>query len=198
MTFQDAPPVSADKSHWRLWARRQVRNTTVAQWQAVAQKICSHLAQTPAFKAAERVLLYWPIANKEPDLTGLLARFPEKTWALPYAETPSGFFAARYAYNDPIEWHPTWGVYQPAGLPGVTKIVPDLVIAPALLTDAQGVRLGHGQGLYDRYLATLLKQNAAAKVLWAVSQAQLVPKLPSSHWDIAANGLVSESGLIWL
>ena len=57
----------------------------------------------------------------------------------------------------------------------------DLMLVPALCCDVRGVRLGHGGGYYDRYLAD-------AAFPWAVvcPQALLAAAVPADPWDVIA------------
>ncbi|WP_181350113.1 5-formyltetrahydrofolate cyclo-ligase [Thalassobacillus sp. CUG 92003] len=67
----------------------------------------------------------------------------------------------------------------------------DLLLVPGLLFDAEGFRIGHGGGFYDRYLT----QYEGVKLSLA-SQQQIVETLPHESFDIPVDHILTESGFI--
>lgn len=75
--------------------------------------------------------------------------------------------------------------------PGYETAAPetlDLVLVPAVACDAEGHRLGHGAGYYDRYLPRVPEERRLA-VLWDF---QIVPAVPSDSFDQRMSGFVTE------
>ncbi len=67
-----------------------------------------------------------------------------------------------------------------------------LIFVPSLLFDKQGVRLGYGQGYYDRLLA----ENKLAISMGLAFSEHLQEKLPKMDWDISVQYLAHEFGIV--
>jgi 5-formyltetrahydrofolate cyclo-ligase len=102
------------------------------------------------------------------------------------------------ARDQPLEFHhvPDGEVLEPGsfGIPEPLrhwpKARPALLLVPLLAFDAEGYRLGHGGGFYDRTLA-LLKVPAIG-IAYA---GQEVASLPRGPHDMALNMVVTEQGI---
>lgn len=94
----------------------------------------------------------------------------------------------------PLRWAPydgvealvavRWGLREPAG-PGLdpgTIADAAVVLVPALAVDRAGVRLGKGQGRYDRSLPLA---DPAARLVAVVRDPEVVPALPTEPHDVA-------------
>lgn len=79
----------------------------------------------------------------------------------------------------------------PAGPPA-----PDLIIAPGLAFDRDGIRLGMGGGYYDRLLA-LPRHNNSLRIGLAYAF-QLADSLPRQPWDVPVHAVCTEKGLVWI
>ena len=91
-----------------------------------------------------------------------------------------------------------WGLLEPAEplLPESALAEATLVIAPALAVDRSGVRLGRGQGFYDRSLSG---RNLQARLVAVVRDPELVDELPAEPHDIPmTHALTPRRGLIRL
>lgn len=73
---------------------------------------------------------------------------------------------------------------------------PDLIIAPGLAFDRNGIRLGMGGGYYDRLLA--LPRHAASRRVGLAYSFQLVDSLPREAWDMPVHAVCTEKGLVWI
>ena len=95
--------------------------------------------------------------------------------------------------DGPMERH-RYGFDQPtAGAPVVPPEEIAAVIVPGLAFDRAGGRLGHGQGWYDRWLATLGDHVLRIGV---VTTARLVPHVPTEDHDVPMTHVVTESETI--
>ncbi len=123
-----------------------------------------------------RVLL--PVAHNAADGTPLLLRWGEYR--------PDTLTRGRWGLLEPPEpWLPTSALAE-AGL----------VLVPALAVDRSGVRLGRGQGFYDRSLSG---RNPQAQLIAVVRDEELVDELPAEPHDIPmTHALTPRGGLIAL
>ncbi|MGQ0559453.1 MAG: 5-formyltetrahydrofolate cyclo-ligase [Sphingosinicella sp.] len=82
-----------------------------------------------------------------------------------------------------------WGMGQPpADAPTAT---PDLLIVPLVLADRGGVRIGHGQGHFDRALARL-RETAHVRAIGIGWSSQVVEgPLPADPWDVHLDALAT-------
>ena len=78
--------------------------------------------------------------------------------------------------------------------PEEPEIVPEVVITPLLLFDADGFRLGYGGGFYDRTLARLRAGGGAVSVGVAFA-AQEVDQVPREPFDQPMDWIVTEDGV---
>ena len=91
-----------------------------------------------------------------------------------------------------------WGLREPPGprLPASALADASLVLVPALAVDRSGVRLGRGQGFYDRSLKGL---NPQARLVAIVRDEELVDELPSEPHDVRmTHALTPKRGVIAL
>jgi len=74
----------------------------------------------------------------------------------------------------------------------------DVVLVPVVAFDADGYRVGQGQGFYDRALAALAAPRPGpGPVLIGVAHSfQQVDEAPRHPWDVALDAVVTESGLV--
>ena len=68
----------------------------------------------------------------------------------------------------------------------------DAVLVPAVAFDRRGYRVGYGGGYYDRFLP---KVPRAAKI-GAVFACQIVPEVPIDRYDVQAERIATEEGII--
>ncbi|MGH3738465.1 MAG: 5-formyltetrahydrofolate cyclo-ligase [Micromonosporaceae bacterium] len=105
---------------------------------------------------------------------------------LDWAEYDGSLAPGRYGLREPTG--PRLG---PAALAGA-----DLVIAPAVAVDSEGVRLGRGGGSYDRALARV---PAGVPVVVPLYDDELVDRLPAEPHDVRVSAVVTPSrGLVRL
>ena len=91
-----------------------------------------------------------------------------------------------------------WGLFEPPEpwLPASALAEAGLVLVPALAVDRSGVRLGRGQGFYDR---SLRNRNPQARLIAVVRDKELVDELPAEPHDIPmTHALAPHAGLITL
>ena len=89
-----------------------------------------------------------------------------------------------------------WGLLEPTGPRlGASAIAgASLVLVPALAVSADGVRLGKGQGHYDRSLPLV-----TAPLVAVVRDSEVLDEVPAEPHDVRMNGVLTPSaGLRWL
>ncbi|PTY00010.1 hypothetical protein DB346_19585 [Verrucomicrobia bacterium LW23] len=159
---------------------RQLRQAMSDEQRAAASAaVCRHAMELPAWKAAQRAMLFVPMPRSEPDIRPLL----ETLWAegreaaLPWfaeSATETGLASAQPGVGE-VPGAPSvppplmearlvrsWGdlhmglsgFMQPrADCPRVDDSQSlDFILVPGQAFDAQGGRLGRGRGDYDRFL----------------------------------------------
>lgn len=136
---------------------------------------------------------YWPIAT-EIDVRPLLARLDERgvTCALPVvmaADAPLVF--RRWRPEDALA-EGVYGTRHP--LPDVAEVVPDVILAPLLAVDHDGLRLGHGGGFYDRTLTTL-RARRTVTVVGVGYAIQLIDRVPHGPGDQRVDWILTDAGL---
>jgi 5-formyltetrahydrofolate cyclo-ligase len=101
--------------------------------------------------------------------------------------------------DSPLDWavHPAgFGLLEPTGPRlGASAIAgASLVLVPALAVSLDGVRIGKGQGHYDRSLP-LVK----APLVGVVRDSEVLSEVPAEPHDVRMNGVLTPSvGLRWL
>jgi len=155
-----------------------------------SRTISDRVVALPEFQRAEVVLGYLSLPG-EVNVDGILS-----------AAWKAGKRVAVPAVRDDGEYMPVWLTPDESLIPGGFQVrqpvvpfwaKPDafgLVVVPGVAFTAQGDRLGHGKGFYDRMLARL-----GAKVPSKVGVCfsfQLAPELPVNDLDVGMNVVVTE------
>lgn len=189
--MQDARPQRPSKAVWRATLRNRLDAIDVDTAARAAARVAERLLALPEVRAAERVLCCLSFGSEL------------DTWRLVDELLTSGrqVFVPRVAAGDPmLHLHPfpctlttlSFGLRQPA--PGAPELAPDAVdqtIDVALVLglgfDRRGVRLGHGAGYFDRFLA-----GRPFPAIGICQAAQLVVELPAEPHDQRMAAVVTE------
>ena len=78
-----------------------------------------------------------------------------------------------------------YGIPEPLGAAAAEP--PDLILVPCLAATAEGVRLGHGAGYYDRFL-----RNQPGARICLCFRAMLADALPEDSWDVPMDLVLTE------
>lgn len=188
--------------HQLLATRRAVPADVRA---AETQLLCQHLDDLENLEdtvTGGTVCAYVPVGN-EPgsvELLDVLLRRTERV-LVPVARTTAANVAAPLCwgeYRPGTLSHGRWGLLEPPGpwLPASALTDASLVLVPALAVDRCGVRLGRGQGFYDR---SLPGRNPRARLIAVVRDNELVEQLPAEPHDVPmSHALTPRGGLIAL
>jgi len=132
---------------------------------------------------------YYPLLG-EPDLFKLLF-LKEEQFALPSISNQSMSFV-KYTAGDSLENMGFREVYQPAKK---TITFPNLIIVPGLSFSISGYRLGFGNGYYDKYFASHLRDRSILTI-GVCFHDKLTEYLPFNENDHKFDYIVTEKILI--
>ncbi len=151
------------------------------------------LISLPVLQKARTVFCYVSV-GKEPNTHRLIEYLLAEGKAVAVPRCQSGGLMDACPLSDFSELLPApFGLLEPG--PATEVVGPerlDLVLAPCVAADAQGGRLGHGGGYYDRFLA---KVNCP--VLCLCHGPLLLPKIPMDVYDRKMDAVITEDGLIY-
>jgi 5-formyltetrahydrofolate cyclo-ligase len=192
-----SPPVPTSKDAWRTQFRDYRRALSSASYRARSSLIGHRALTVPDVVDAQVIHTYWPLRDRgevdtRPLITALRGRGAEVVLPVVTSfdpETPT-LEHRRYAGPSALEAN-RWGIREPTGTDRVDPEVLDLVIVPALGTDREGHRLGHGSGYYDAFLQSVTCPRVAL-----VYEACVVRSLPSAPHDVPMTTLVTEGNVI--
>lgn len=131
-------------------------------------------------------MAYFPLGN-EPDLLSCLTR----PWYLPKIVS-RGIMEARQYIPERLTKN-RFGILEPdLSCPTIEPQNLKIILAPALLVDLSGNRLGFGNGYYDRFL----KNCPHALKIACVYDWQIIPKIPSLKHDIPMDIIITEKRIL--
>lgn len=186
--MRDTP---AEKQALRQALRQQRRALRPEQQRSAAQALCHWAPQLPSWKQAQRVALYLAADGEiDPSPLAQLARQAGMETFLPVIDdTPNLQFAAWDADSELV--HNRFQLLQPVDTaPTCDPNTLDIVFLPLVGWDQDGNRLGMGGGFYDRSLA-----GVDVVRIGLAHSCQEVTGLPTDHWDIRLDHIVTASGL---
>ena len=131
--------------------------------------------------------LVWMAMAGELDLGPVVEALPERQWLT--TRTPSSGPLTVHPYHSPSEHH-RFGFRQPVA--ASTRISPSrigVVLAPGLVFDRHGGRLGWGKGYYDRLLAEVGHKVPRVGV---TLERWVEDRLPQEPHDIAMTHLITD------
>ncbi|MDP8958339.1 MAG: 5-formyltetrahydrofolate cyclo-ligase [Actinomycetota bacterium] len=184
--MRDSPGPSASKASWRRWARKARATLELAP---LSEELVDRLAAWPPLRQARLVLGYLPLPG-EPDLTPLPDLLPGHSFAV--TRTPLQGPLTVHPLTSPMERH-RLGFWQPvAQAPAIAPEDVDVALVPGLAFDRCGVRLGQGEGHFDRFLPALPPQ---ALLVGVAPAALVVAELPRQPHDVRMTHLATERGI---
>lgn len=183
------PDAAAQKRELRHELRGRLAHVTPGERAAWSQAACALLRQKDLWRAARKVLFYAPIGG-ELDIAPLLAGAVAagKTAALPRFAPETRTYEAFVVTHLEEDCAPgKFGIAEPKGNCARLDLnALDFVLVPGVGFDLTGIRLGRGQGFYDRLLAktTAIKCGVAFDL-------QIVKNIPAEEHDIRMDCLLT-------
>ncbi|MBR5960784.1 MAG: 5-formyltetrahydrofolate cyclo-ligase [Clostridia bacterium] len=178
----------AEKQRIRQEVRLISGNLTPEYRQEASREITRQVLELPLWKQAGTVMMYCSLPG-EPDTRTLMetALKEGKTLLLPRCLEAGRMEAL--PVKDSGELKPgTLGIPEPAPKDGITEIPePDLILVPCVAAAPNGIRLGHGAGYYDRFLA-----EHPGKTVCLCFRKLLRNDLPAEDTDISMDLVISD------
>ena len=178
--------VRAEKQRIRQETRMISGRLTPEYRQEASREITRQVLAMPDWKHAKTVMLYWSLPE-EPDTRELMetALREGKTLLLPRCLDAGRMIAL--PVRDLAEVKPgAMGIPEPEG-DGSAAPEPDLILVPCMAAAPRGVRLGHGAGYYDRFLAA-----RRGRTVCLCFRALLRPDLPAEETDVPVDLVISD------
>ncbi len=144
-----------DKNAIRKQMRETLRLVSPEQRHARSQAVCRQLAATPAFRAANSVMLFLSMESEvETSTLALSAWQAGKSIIVPRVLWQERAIEPVEVTSLETESNPNLpGMRQPKKGTPVPLSMIDLVAVPGLAFDLHGYRVGRGKGFYDRFLS---------------------------------------------
>ena len=178
----------AEKQRIRQEARRISGQLTPEYRQEASREITRKVLELPFWKEAGTVMAYWSMPS-EPDTQELMetALREGKTLLLPRCLDAARMAALPVKSLD--EAKPgTMGIPEPP-MPESTDGIPEpeLILVPCVAASPGGIRLGHGAGYYDRFLA-----EHSGKTACLCFRALMRADLPAEETDVPVDLVVTD------
>lgn len=178
------------KKYQRQLCLKARRALTDAQRSEYNEKICRQLMDMPCLKAAKTIFSYCAAYDEaDPGAFHRWAVSQGKQIAYPVTHG-KGIMEARIPWDDASWAEGSYGIREPIRERS-TPVPPektDAILIPCVGFDAEGRRLGHGAGYYDRYLPAC---PGAARVCVAF-EAQRLEQIMQDRTDQSMDAIVTE------
>ena len=175
-------------------ARAQLDDSTLeAASIGFADRLATHLGPRPAATAAGYAAM-----RGELDPERALRALHDRGWRIVLPVIGRGFTltfrpwipgSTEFVRND-------FGIDEPVG-PSVDPLTIDVVVTPGVAFDADGGRLGHGAGFYDRFYARLAGDGHRPERIGAAHDVQVVEAVPVEDWDVPMDVIVTPTRIIF-
>ena len=134
--------------------------------------------------------VYLPMPG-ELDVSAITELRPSVEWHT--TRTVSRSTLSVHPIDSEYELHP-FGYQQPvAGSPEVAPTVIDVWVVPGVAFDAEGHRLGHGMGYYDRLLE---RARPGSQFIGVTTERRLFPSIPHGLHDVPVEVVVTEERVL--
>ena len=169
-------------------------------YRSSSRSICRNLSTLALISSATTIHAFWPVlARREPDIRSFLIELAGNDFrvVLPIVTAFTKELSERprlrhveFSGVDQLRLN-RWGIYEPVNGNDVGTDEIDLIVAPALVVDMRGYRLGHGYGYYDEFLSGL-----KIPVICPIFADWVVDALPHDENDVPVSLIVTEKEII--
>lgn len=186
--------IAEQKTALRKQVKTQGSSVYTAQNRvSLSAKIIAQITALPEYQQA-RMLFCFVGTGQEPDTLPLIQQSLAvgKQVAVPLCTGPGQMQARKITTAADLNNTGAFGILEPrTHCPVIPKGEIDFALVPCLACDANGHRLGHGGGYYDRYLAN-------AGFHWAVvcPEVFLLPNIPMGPHDLVAPCIITEQRIL--
>jgi len=155
-------------------------------------RIVDHMVSLPEVGRASTVMAFWSFGS-EPDTAPLLEALDSRGIRVALPRIVGGDIQAyAYAPGDAVTVT-SFGASEPSTGEALDPSTIDIVLTPAVAFDRSGRRVGYGGGFYDRFFPRTRPDTLRVGIGFDV---QLVDQdLPSGHFDLGLDAIVTESGV---
>lgn len=183
-----------EKEHLRRSIKDRLAQLTPEQRAAESRSICRRfLEDLPPGPLT--ICAFYPMPN-EADLRPLFAELLKRGDAIFLPCFTRASFEFR-RMTDPALLSP--GFYKtlepPLGAARLDLSTLDIALVPGHAFDAQGNRLGRGNGGYDRWIAAVRKSNPNVRIWGVALGAQMARNVPMEAHDEKVDGVLTARGL---
>ena len=177
----------AEKQRIRQEVRRISDQLPTEYRREASREITRQVLALPFWQEAGTVMAYWSLPS-EPDTRELMetALREGKTLLLPRCLDASRMTALPVKDLDGLK-PGMLGIPEPEPAAETEIPEPDLILVPCLAAALHGVRLGHGAGYYDRFLA-----ERPGKAVCLCFRALLRADLPAEETDIITDLVITD------
>jgi 5-formyltetrahydrofolate cyclo-ligase len=182
-------------------AKRAVRSEVRAARDAIpaderelaSLAIVDRVSALDEVERAGTVMAFWSFGS-EVDTAPLIDALHARGIRVALPRIVEGDLEARtYAPGDPVT-ETAFGAREPSDGEILDPSAIDVVVTPAVVFDRSGRRVGYGGGFYDRFF--LLTRPDAVRVGVGFDLQLIDGNLPSGHFDLGLDALVTESEVL--
>lgn len=153
-----------------------------------SERIMSRVAELPAFRKADVVLLYWSMADEVQTHAFVEQWYRQKTLLLPCVDGDD-LRLRRYTGPKCMVAGEQFGIGEPTGPEWTDLDAVKLIVVPGVAFDNKLNRMGRGRGFYDR----LLKSTPNAIKVGVAYDFQVLSEIPVEEFDVKMDLVVSET-----
>lgn len=179
----------------RIKTSKLIRNLSIEEYEKESLLVSKSILEWDIFKNAKTVAAFFPTraeANIQPVLQNII---DSKTLLLPRVLPDHQLEFVQINNLERDLRAATFGLMEPQLTLGAwIGQVPDLFLVPGVVFGAQGERIGHGGGYFDRFLPKFPNSTLAGIALSCQFHTEIVPILPH---DVRMSYIVSPTGIYY-